>query len=49
MKDGQVVPNLFAVGAVIGGFSGLHDGCGSGVSIATAFNVVDYILAGGKQ
>lgn len=48
-KSGQIVPNLFAVGAVIGGFSGLNDGCGSGVSIVTAFNVADYILAGGQQ
>ncbi|OBW95548.1 glycerol-3-phosphate dehydrogenase subunit GlpB [Gallibacterium salpingitidis] len=49
MKNGETVPNLFAVGSVIGGFSGLHEGCGSGVSIATAFNVVESILAGGKQ
>lgn len=49
MKDGSTIPNLFAVGAVIGGFNGLHQGCGSGVSIVTAFNVVDTILAGGKQ
>ncbi|MFC0322855.1 glycerol-3-phosphate dehydrogenase subunit GlpB [Gallibacterium melopsittaci] len=49
MKAGKIVPNLFAVGAVVGGFNGLHQGCGSGVSIATAYNVAEYILAGGQQ
>lgn len=44
MKDGKAVENLYAAGSVLGGFNPLHEGCGAGVAIMTAFNVSDSIL-----
>ncbi|WP_150538409.1 glycerol-3-phosphate dehydrogenase subunit GlpB [Actinobacillus vicugnae] len=42
-KKGAVVPNLYAIGNVIGGFQGIEQGCGSGVSIVTALTVAEQI------
>lgn len=42
-KSGQFLTNLYAIGAVIGGYNGLELGCGSGVSIVTALTVAEHI------
>lgn len=44
-KDGNNVENLFAIGAVIGGYNGIELGCGSGVAVTTALKVADNIIA----
>ncbi|QIM62042.1 anaerobic glycerol-3-phosphate dehydrogenase subunit B [Pasteurellaceae bacterium Orientalotternb1] len=43
-KDGEFVPNLYAIGNVLGGFNSLELGCGSGVAVVTALAVADEIL-----
>lgn len=42
-KSGRFLTNLYAIGAVIGGYNTLELGCGSGVSIVTALTVADHI------
>jgi len=44
-KCGQNITNLYAVGAVIGGYNGIEMGCGSGVAVVSALTVADHILA----
>lgn len=43
-KEGRSITNLYASGSVLGGFNPLHEGCGAGVALMTAFNVTDSIL-----
>ena len=42
-KCGRFFDNLYATGAVIGGFNGIELGCGSGVAVVTALTVADKI------
>lgn len=44
LKDDQIQKNVFAVGAVQGGFNALKEGCGSGVSMLTAIAVAEEII-----
>lgn len=44
IRKNKVVENLYACGAVLGGFDALKEGCGSGVSMLTALNVAEKIL-----
>lgn len=44
LKAGQPLDNLYAVGAVLGGFDPLNQGCGAGVSLISALEVADTIL-----
>ncbi|MDH2999808.1 anaerobic glycerol-3-phosphate dehydrogenase subunit B [Chelonobacter oris] len=45
-KQGESLDNLYAVGAVVGGYDAIHQGCGSGVAVVTALHVADQILQG---
>lgn len=45
-KEGEFVPNLYAIGNVLGGFNSLELGCGSGVAVVTALTVAGEILKG---
>ncbi|MGR6980478.1 glycerol-3-phosphate dehydrogenase subunit GlpB [Testudinibacter sp. P27/CKL/0425] len=47
-KQGASVNNLYAIGAVVGGYDPIHQGCGSGVAVVTALYVADQILQGGN-
>lgn len=44
MKDGRPFSNLYAAGAVLGGFNALKEGCGGGVSLLTALDVARQIM-----
>ncbi|TNH09435.1 glycerol-3-phosphate dehydrogenase subunit GlpB [Testudinibacter sp. TR-2022] len=44
MKQQTVIDNLYAIGAVVGGYDAIHQGCGSGVAVVTALAVADRIL-----
>lgn len=44
IKNGESIRNLYAAGSVLGGFNPLHEGCGAGVAIMTAFYISDSIL-----
>lgn len=41
---GKTIENLYAIGAVLGGYNPVELGCGAGVAIMTAFNVADSII-----
>ena len=43
-RDGNTVTNLYAAGAVLSGFNPIKEGSGAGVSVLTAFGVVENIL-----
>ncbi|AKO45443.1 glycerol-3-phosphate dehydrogenase subunit GlpB [[Haemophilus] ducreyi] len=42
-KNGNLIPNLYAIGNVLGGFLGIEQGCASGVSIVTALTVAERV------
>lgn len=44
IKNGESIMNLYAAGSVLGGFNPLHEGCGAGAAIMTAFYISDSIL-----
>lgn len=43
-RDGSTVKNLYAAGAILGGFNALKEGSGAGVSILSALHVSSLIL-----
>lgn len=43
-KDGEVIRNFYAAGAVLGGSNAMKDGAGAGISIVTSMYVVNEIL-----
>ena len=45
MKDGRTLDNMYAVGAVLGGFNSMKEESGAGVALMTSMKVVDNILA----
>lgn len=42
--DNGTITNLYAIGAVLGGYNPLQEGCGAGVSLATAMYAAEQIL-----
>lgn len=44
MKDGKTVTNLYAIGSVLSGNSGIKQATGTGVSMLTAIAVAHNIL-----
>ncbi|ERK07268.1 Anaerobic glycerol-3-phosphate dehydrogenase subunit B [Serratia fonticola AU-P3(3)] len=45
LKQGEAMINLYAIGAVAGGYDPLQQGCGAGVSLLGALHVAQQILA----
>lgn len=44
-KNGEKINNLYAIGAVLSGYSPIKSGCGAGVAIMTALFAADSIIA----
>lgn len=49
LKQGEAIVNLYAIGAVTGGYDPLQQGCGAGVSLIGALHVAQQILAQEKS
>lgn len=47
-KDGRVIPNLYAIGAILAGSNPIHEGSGGGIAIMTALSVAEQILKSSK-
>ncbi|PVZ86347.1 anaerobic glycerol-3-phosphate dehydrogenase subunit B [Serratia sp. S1B] len=43
LKQGEAIDNLYAIGAVVGGYDPLQQGCGAGVSLIGALHVAQQI------
>lgn len=46
LKQGEAITNLYAIGAVAGGYDPLQQGCGAGVSLIGALHVAQQIIEG---
>ncbi len=44
-RQGKTIDNLWCCGAMLRGYDPVFEGCGGGVAIATAYHVVEQILA----
>ena len=42
--EGKTIPNLYAIGSVLGGSNTLYEGCGGGIAIISAMAAADMIL-----
>lgn len=42
-RKGETVENLYATGALLGGFNALKEGSGAGITLATALSAADFI------
>lgn len=49
IKNGRMIENLYAVGALLSGFDPIKQGCGAGVSLLTALRVADHICHEGNH
>ena len=45
MREGKILENLYATGAILEGFNPLKEGCGAGVSILSAMYIAEQILS----
>ena len=43
-KNGSLIDNMYAIGAVLSQFNAMEEGCGAGVSLLTALHVADEII-----
>lgn len=44
LKNGEPLSNVYACGAILGGFNALKEGNGAGITMATAYNAAESIL-----
>lgn len=44
-REGKILENLYATGAILEGFNPLKEGCGAGVSILSAMYIAEQILS----
>ncbi|MFI8416193.1 glycerol-3-phosphate dehydrogenase subunit GlpB [Serratia sp. NPDC078593] len=49
MRQGEALENLYAIGAVAGGYDPLQQGCGAGVSLLSALYVAQHIAEQGES
>ena len=43
-KEGTTIENLYATGALLAGFNALKEGCGAGITLATALSAASRIV-----